>query len=137
MVNFEIIIFSLIIVSVLLALGFLIKRQEAAVLKFGGFIILLLTSIFFLISPVAFPSGEVVSTNFSYVNVSGSIVPNNSSTINSNVYVESSTTLNLALSLSLILASLWGIIETVRVLRSDKVARVEGEDDKDNKDKWD
>ncbi len=128
MVNFEIIILSLVTVTILLLLGYIV-RSKGDFFKMAGFTILLITSITLLISPPQFPSGDTISGGFTYASINNQTILNTSNYSVVTDYSEQNTFISRVFSFTLLLGSLWGIIDTVSEFKKIRDHKLEDPDD--------
>ena len=128
MVNFEIIVLSLVTVTILLILGYIV-RSKGDFFKMAGFTILLITSITLMISPPQFPSGDTITGSFTYGSVGNDTVLNASNYEVITDYNEQNVFISRVFSFTLLLGSLWGLIDTVSAWRKTKDEKLEDPDD--------
>ena len=124
MVNFEIIVLSLATVTILLLLGYIV-RSKGDFFKMAGFTILLISSITLMISPPQFPSGDTITGGFSYGTIGNDTVLNASNYLVVTDYSEQNTFISRVFSFTLLLGSLWGLIDTVSQWKKTKNDKLE------------
>lgn len=133
MVTVTLFIIATIVSFALIILGVSLKEnQHFGQSAIAGFILLLITGIILLMSPLTYVTGQNVITNNNYENITG---VNNSSTVlmtnnnqtSTNIYTSDNSVLSYVLSLLYILIGIAGLIMMSQFYWERKNERVENE----------
>jgi len=108
--------------------GFLISNR-GELFRLSGFIVLIITAIILIVSPLSFPSGDVLSGSFTYDTIDNTTFLNSSNYVVTTTYSEQNSVISNIISGVLLIVGFWGVVQTTMDMSRDRKDKMEDVDE--------